>query len=833
MPCISGKQNITSTVDIILEKISKETNNKKFYNVVYLFIDNPKTFNVNTIIKKYENLLKVKKVVIKLIFLNHEINNKNDYYKLKACLQTDYFFEEFSLDKKDNLEEIFDKLVEENQNISNETLEYKIPYPYGIYGEGFLTDLTELPTWDNHSFSEILYKGQYIEALKINGFLYPTNFQEDELLNYSEINITIIQLLCRLRISIIKDRSLFHRCEKVINIICDKFITSLQNSLKYDGNFNNEYDSKLFKNIKKTREIYYQVSTLISDIRTFGNIKLKGKWFDKLINMKFGKKVSKRVKKNFDINNLKEIIKRDIEDPDEALLFSERKGLGLQLYRTSASEIEPWLIIINYVSLDTFKVKDLYKVNEFNNGPLKDKSKRTVTDLLSLSFEDDLDKLYLGYTFTRTPYLYLPSQYEALLTTTWVSLIEQVFKKINYKKKYDLEELEESMKIIFELTEIVVQIFNKKQELLKVLEFIKTEENIESYITEAHDIKSVNQILGLLTVNQSKELFVSDNYNRFAFALMSEVIMRSCRSFMRSCNKSSQDMINEIFNLNNKTNLEEYKFNINNAKKKTTKFYFKKRFSNCSPFAVTSVLGFLERYHKGISMDKIFQDFVEKKINMKDFLSKHLPKEDGTMTQIALYLQGIKYHKAKFRQNIKFENPSEIINNILEESKNIIKKKQEINLRLEHNRKLKLQKRIEEGLIYLEYHKFPKIFNYKEISELNLKRSKNDQLELSGSGLLKHHCCHPNCPMYLVNMSTDEDRKNGKTRKGLMSHLKYEILNENYVKSFHLVCKNYSNLSFDEFLCKLNSYFKNDKRYKKYKFKNELLKNVYNQYNTH
>jgi hypothetical protein len=61
-------------------------------------------------------------------------------------------------------------------------------------------------------------------------------------------------------------------------------------------------------------------------------------------------------------------------------------------------------------------------------------------------------------------------------------------------------------------------------------------------------------------------------------------------------------------------------------------------------------------------------------------------------------------------------------------------------------------------MIYRTFHTVPKLFSESEVKLLNESRPKDDQLELMSSGLLKHHCCYPNCPEYLQDQRTDFDR---------------------------------------------------------------------------
>merc|ERR1712039_586913 len=77
---------------------------------------------------------------------------------------------------------------------------------------------------------------------------------------------------------------------------------------------------------------------------------------------------------------------------------------------------------------------------------------------------------------------------------------------------------------------------------------------------------------------------------------------------------------------------------------------------------------------------------------------------------------------------------------------------------------------------------FPKLFTAREVSDMNLERPADDQLEWCPNGLLAHHCCYPLCSMYLKDLRTLDDarstqKQGGKKgqallrRHGLFKHL--------------------------------------------------------------
>jgi len=183
--------------------------------------------------------------------------------------------------------------------------------------------------------------------------------------------------------------------------------------------------------------------------------------------------------------------------------------------------------------------------------------------------------------------------------------------------------------------------------------------------------------------------------------------------------------------------------------------------------------------------------------------------------KLALYIQGIKYHKSNMRQDILFD-PNTVIKNSVDECFALIATKKESQQRLTKQRNDRISKRlqhkVELALPYIMYHKIVKLFNFAEVSDLNTSRSKDDQLELMFGGLLKHHCCYIDCPQYLTNFETEYDKKYG-TRYGIMKHLDHNRYINNYVKSFHKLAKSFAGYKFDKFVEKMNEHFKDDPNY--------------------
>jgi len=369
-----------------------------------------------------------------------------------------------------------------------------------------------------------------------------------------------------------------------------------------------------------------------------------------------------------------------------------------------------------------------------------------------------------------------------------------------------------------DMTDRVRNQLSKNKLIVETIDNIMKYEDFENFFTELYDIKSVCMILGGLLLNKNTLL----KFDKIAFALMNEAISRSCRSYLRKIQMDNSEHIRQVLDIENDFDLEK-------ITKKTNKLYFKK-YTNCTPFAVCAVLGFINSYHQSVSPCVILRQFINKEISMNNFLVKYFKTTKGKETQIALYLNNMKYCKSNNR--FLFDDPNKVIQDHIYEQKQFIENTKKITENKKNKKEMKYNKKLLQGQVYINYHTIPNIFLWYQINDMNLMRPPNDQLELLDNGLLKHHCCYPNCPYYLTNFSTKKDIENN-TRNGLFQHLKYDIqyLN-NYVPSLHKISIHYlsSKMSYELYENKINKHFENNEWFLNYRNKT-ILRELYDQYN--
>jgi hypothetical protein len=180
------------------------------------------------------------------------------------------------------------------------------------------------------------------------------------------------------------------------------------------------------REIAEIRGMYSRLQRMVGDIKSFGGVSLQGQWFSRLQRMRFGSSLAAHVTPPEEVlRRLRaECVDCDVDDAADALAGCAVQGASVTVHRTGASEIDPWLIIVNSVShTSRVSVGDVYKSGEFSVG--------NARDVLLLDDGDSLPPtlrmMALAYTFTRNPYVAIKAQAPALLVSSWVCVAESLY----------------------------------------------------------------------------------------------------------------------------------------------------------------------------------------------------------------------------------------------------------------------------------------------------------------------------------------------------------------------------------------------------------------------
>jgi hypothetical protein len=798
-------------LDRVFSKI--ETGDPDTINIVYLLVNQSWsiTTQINAIMEAHSMYLKAKQVVIKLIFMNPCLTNEmmSGCHFIKLHLQNLGHFEVFShaIDQNLPLETCLEILQSEIANITP-AVKYCIPYPLGRVHQGFLSRLDQPPTWDAKITTCTIYRGSQIPCIYIDSVLHKTKFvktdlAQDDCDSFRDQSLSaILVILCQFRNYVMAHTERILRLMPSIDNLCQAYLKLAETET----------------NPSTLKQSIWKLNGIVSELQTYAKANFKGAWFEHLTSLKFGRSIIRRAHNGLMItaDHLKELQcvlkqRKPFKEASDVLGFDPSVGFALNLSRSNASEVEPWLIRVNLLSTEAnCSVMEMYRFVELGERLKSDAQPLCEYDVLILNKDRHplIHQMHLAYTFTRNPYLCIPGQDLALLTVAWTHQVETLMKQTGHPQ------VEARLVQCIDLYRRVKLAFSQGSHLNALLDQILLSEDAQvlKYLTETNHVSSISQILGLLTQYEAQPLFTSHkNQHRFAFALLAEAVMRSTRVMIRGSGLgqcASQTMIRKAFKLKSETDLQSYQFQLNKAVKKSHQCYAE-NYTNTTPFTVVAVYGFLKFMHTG-QQNRLLTAYQTGEISMREFLATHLPNCDKYETQVALYLQGLRYHSGSSRQDVKFDDPHQIIADLLDEQLRLIKHEQLIRSTARDRIDQRRIARLALAEPYLEFHAgLPRLFTQKEVDELNLNRSVEDQLILKETGLLKYHCCFANCPLYLTCVATANDLKMDSTH-GLDRHMNPCRYLGTYIKGLHQFAKQVAKHSLSKFEELMTEYAKRD-----------------------
>jgi hypothetical protein len=839
-------------------------------NIIYLFL---RKYNEHENSKKItedfmkEYLIDDYFITMRIIFFDKPSSN---ILKIKYKYENTKYYEEnyFIESPMDEIpcELLLEQELEINEIISYDThhllnyeenIDITTPFPHGVISEGFINNIELQPVWDTKTFGKyLLYKGTN------NNFFVSDVPNKCKIRDFNEDDLTIlfdelVFVLCRFRNYLITNPS-EHR----------KTFTDLENIIDICLNLNN-YVITEHKNFKLSRKIKHIINKLVSDITSYSSVKFNDEKLKKLMSMKYGKRIlsrssAKESTQIFDINKIK--MQSQIElnineksckviEPIDALYYNNKEGYLIETEKSSSSEINPWNIIVKYVSDEKMKLDELFTKTE-NLEKITDKYGKVVTDILitntdysaNINQNDIIKKLYYGYLFTGIPECYIPGQELALMTNTFSSLLEKILKKSMskiYYKREDIthEELSKYVDTANKMKQMLTIKIIDNEEIISLAKKLQTNDSMEmDYLISTHNnIISLNKILLCFMVDDTLV-----NNKILIKSLIKECVRKNARVLLaRVQNRDSAhyELLTKLYEID----IRDYNFDIKKIATKTNRF-FMKQYTNCSLFTLISAYNYFKNikelqetvvslyYNNDINMMNTLKDIV-------DFKSLTFKAKTNNI-QLALYTYGIKNCYSNKIDDFNFENSEvyinteiqSLINKVTNDAKILANKKYKIN-----DNELK---RIQESEIYKGYHRKVKIFNHEEVVELNKDRPDNDKLWLMKNGLLVHHCCCTECPYYLKKFYSKLDEHNDLvgnggiaygSRLGLMNHFKYDMWNNTYIKSFHKTAKTFYRKNYDDYVKEMHNYYENDDRYRnafhRYEYIEELLLDTYNAYN--
>eukprot|EP00419_Tripos_fusus_P037473 CAMPEP_0172773352 /NCGR_PEP_ID=MMETSP1074-20121228/194112_1 /TAXON_ID=2916 /ORGANISM="Ceratium fusus, Strain PA161109" /LENGTH=408 /DNA_ID=CAMNT_0013609605 /DNA_START=17 /DNA_END=1240 /DNA_ORIENTATION=+ len=254
------------------------------------------------------------------------------------------------------------------------------------------------------------------------------------------------------------------------------------------------------------------------------------------------------------IQQAKEISTLALHDLRSALCTIGMVGAQIRCTRTEASNVEPWALIVDYVSPSFADTASAMCALDLA-CPLTDESGAVAPDVVILfpqSHEQPyrwftqtaLYQSYLGIVFTRTPVCVLPSQCSALPVLVWVKSAEQLLTHKALKESDASEEELEGLWIVHADAMHTVNCAAKEGMWSRLASHLAEESDAAKLLTEANDgPQSVCMALAAVCFSpsasklweNSEELGLSTpKLHRLCLALLAEAVSRGCRKLCRS-----------------------------------------------------------------------------------------------------------------------------------------------------------------------------------------------------------------------------------------------------------------------------------------------------------
>ncbi|CAE7587656.1 unnamed protein product [Symbiodinium natans] len=566
---------------------------------------------------------------------------------------------------------------------------------------------------------------------------------------------------------------------------------------------------------------------------------------------------------------------------EEAMYAIGCVGVLIRCRRSDASDVEPWLLIVEHVS--TTWASSACAALALDSEPLRDEAGEVAPDVAVLDLDGSdayrwftnsaLYKRYLAMVFARNSLCQVPGQGFVLPILVWVKTAELL---INRPIKEGQEMSAEEQKWFREMVQIhqaaaaaarrAVQRRGGSVDALAGA--LASPDPSAALLTEAdggpqsvclalaavcfsekaaplwakRGLERANSMSLQRAPSRSLERSSTGGLSedaaswpkrlrRLALAMLAEAVSRGCRRLVRSLctaskeqpppseDETSKKLLWDALGLD-PSSIPELQdgekeppelakpeghsddCDLDRAKRRSALLfapqgkYFQAGLTNCTPQGIVGSLmihmacRLANRWEGQEATSLLCEQLWKRDISMKGFVRAVMPGDANPgAVQAALYAQGLRYHSAKQRRGglAPLSEPEAALRGLAREQRlgaYLDKLRAKLSAAAAGQRRAR---RSAERLVILstflpEHRGLPRLFSAKEISDLNAKRSPEDQLELLPTGLLKNHCSFPDCSKYLQDLRSETDRlaeasaKKGKnlvagSRRGLFKHL--------------------------------------------------------------
>lgn len=506
------------------------------------------------------------------------------------------------------------------------------------------------------------------------------------------------------------------------------------------------------------------------------------------------------------------------------------RGIRCQIGRSEASLMDPFQVRVEFVGSE-YMSSSCQVCRELDAEFVrKDEIWKVRTpDAILLGSGSDFDQsrrqtiasVFNAIMLTRNPTLSLPNQHTALVFVGFVRSCEQLLRWSSLETPKSLPSFDnmdsvlpfiQSCRDLFMTCQHICT-FSPPSQVKRVIDGMHNRQELPTWLpkSETGGVSSVCEALVVSCCVWEHSSVVSRGF--IVGCLLAEAVARQARTVIKKRPAVGRAMVRKALGITLESCPDVYASSLNPSDhidirqgfEFTVKFFSQPCLTNCSVFGVVATVLLCELFNAQASDVEVYQKLSSHQVSMKGFFAKYFSNLPPRIFQIALFVQGFVNYNNKTRarqaqQHVQglMQDPKQLLKDFAKSERLEIFKDRVNELRLKqtaesHKQTLLLKRNLElaEQTEFLSSHGHaPRVFDFQEIAQLNEQRPANDQLELDpNTGLLKHHCCFEDCPMYLVSLRTEKDALLG-TRNGLFQHLKPLFHPEKlFVSELHLKCR--------------------------------------------
>jgi hypothetical protein len=440
------------------------------------------------------------------------------------------------------------------------------------------------------------------------------------------------------------------------------------------------------------------------------------KWIGHLASLRFGKRIAKRVRT---VRDKEKEGNTAPPPPPTSIITCNEPGITIRVRPAAAAQVEPWCVVVEYVSVTghTTTVTAAY-AHAACDLVMYDDTARMCNAVLPLMIGSPQLKPYLAHVFTGNPMAVLPGQHVALACATLVSIVEKCF------RAKDKAALDKGM----------------------IDGVLATVAGVVAGATAGRHPRASTELIDYPSL---VEVWAHGPTKFDPFDLLVEAVCRECRAYVRTVHKDPGAILSELFRDAN----PETAAGRATLMRRTSWFFSKFRATNCSPFAVVAMDAYTR--DPATFVDRIKADDV----TMRGFLAAHRPEWTPGAAQTALFVFGVsRMSNARVAGVAALRDRSPAALDAIIHDAHTEARSRECAAAAAKvaaaNRaaRRKARRREYAQARVLPVHTVPRLFTSDDLFVLNQTRPKDNQLELEGdgtSGLLRYHCCYPDCPEYL------------------------------------------------------------------------------------